>query len=69
MTITNTKTGETFTDDADILMTARGQLNQVSWPNIPGLDKFGGKLMHSAEWDDQCAPCDSRLPLGVDGPC
>lgn len=23
------------------------------WPNIPGLDTFEGKLMHSAAWDGE----------------
>ncbi|KAM7196083.1 FAD/NAD(P)-binding domain containing protein [Rhypophila sp. PSN 637] len=49
--VTKTATGETFTDEADVLVTARGQLNEPSWPDIPGLDKFEGKLMHSGQWD------------------
>lgn len=28
-----------------------GQLNQPKKPEIPGLDDFKGKLMHSARWD------------------
>ena len=40
-----------FQDTADILVSARGGLNNISWPEIPGLEKFGGKLMHSAMWD------------------
>lgn len=46
-------TGEKFEDTADILVPARGQLNEVNWPDVPGLDKFKGKLLHSAEWDDE----------------
>lgn len=47
-------TGETFEEhDIDFVITARGQLNEVSWPQVPGLDKFRGKLLHSAEWDDE----------------
>jgi cation diffusion facilitator CzcD-associated flavoprotein CzcO len=49
--VTNLATGETFEDAANVLITARGQLNNVSWPNIPGLDTFQGKVMHSGEWD------------------
>jgi cation diffusion facilitator CzcD-associated flavoprotein CzcO len=49
--VTNLSTGETFEDAANVLITARGQLNDVSWPNIPGLDKFQGKVMHSGAWD------------------
>lgn len=27
--------------------------SEWKWPNIPGLDTFEGKLMHSAAWDGQ----------------
>jgi cation diffusion facilitator CzcD-associated flavoprotein CzcO len=45
-------TSETFEDITDILITARGQLNDISWPDLPGLDKFQGKVVHSADWDE-----------------
>lgn len=35
----------------DFLVSAVGQLNVPSWPDIAGLHDFGGKLMHSARWD------------------
>jgi cation diffusion facilitator CzcD-associated flavoprotein CzcO len=50
--VTRTDTGETFEDKADILITARGQLNEVNWPDLPGLELFQGKLLHSGDWDD-----------------
>lgn len=52
LTVQNLKTGEIFIEDCNILITARGQLNNMSWPNIPGLDKFQGKIMHSGQWDE-----------------
>ena len=42
-------TGEQLT--ANVLITATGQLNQPAWPKIPGMDRFAGKLFHSARWD------------------
>lgn len=52
--IQRTDSGETFEeDDIDVLIAARGLLNEPSWPNVPGLDKFKGKLLHSAEWDEE----------------
>ncbi|KAL8370154.1 hypothetical protein RB595_000507 [Gaeumannomyces hyphopodioides] len=45
------QTGETFKEEVDILISARGQLNDIAWPEIPGLDKFKGKLLHSGDWD------------------
>lgn len=50
--VKNLATGETFEDKADIFITARGQLNECNWPDLPGLDKFQGKLLHSGDWDD-----------------
>ncbi|KAH6854618.1 hypothetical protein B0I37DRAFT_349914 [Chaetomium sp. MPI-CAGE-AT-0009] len=49
--VTNIATGDTFEDAANVLITARGQLSDISWPDIPGLDKFQGKVMHSGDWD------------------
>ena len=51
--MTDLTTGETLEDTAHIVITGRGQLNEVSWPEIPGLRAFKGKIMHSAEWDDE----------------
>ncbi|KAJ8126816.1 hypothetical protein O1611_g6822 [Lasiodiplodia mahajangana] len=44
--------GETFQDDADVLIGARGALSNPSWPDIPGLKDFQGEVMHSAIWND-----------------
>ncbi|PWY69106.1 flavin-binding monooxygenase [Aspergillus heteromorphus CBS 117.55] len=35
----------------DFLVSAVGQLNEPSYPNIPGLESFSGEMMHSARWD------------------
>ncbi|KAK5655432.1 hypothetical protein OQA88_5703 [Cercophora sp. LCS_1] len=49
--VKNLVSGETIHDAANILVTARGQLNEISWPKIPGLDTFQGPKMHSGAWD------------------
>jgi cation diffusion facilitator CzcD-associated flavoprotein CzcO/acetyl esterase/lipase len=36
--------------EADVLVFACGQLNRPSYPDIPGLDQFGGTMFHSARW-------------------
>lgn len=43
--------GSTYTITSDFLVSAVGQLNVPRLPDIPGLDDFSGKLMHSARWD------------------
>jgi cation diffusion facilitator CzcD-associated flavoprotein CzcO len=45
------KTGEVILDDADILLSARGNLNDFVWPKIPGFETFKGEVMHSAAWN------------------
>ncbi|KAF5981982.1 monooxygenase [Fusarium bulbicola] len=38
-------------DEADIIINATGFLSKWTWPTIAGLDKFKGKLVHTAAWD------------------
>lgn len=37
--------------EADVLVCSTGPLSQPRWPDVPGLDSFGGKLLHTARWD------------------
>lgn len=37
--------------NSDFLVSAVGQLNLPRTPDIPGLEDFQGKMMHSARWD------------------
>ncbi|KAJ5561938.1 hypothetical protein N7535_003600 [Penicillium sp. DV-2018c] len=43
--------GNSYVLESDFLVSAVGQLNQPRFPDIPGLDDFQGRLMHSARWD------------------
>ena len=58
--IENVKTGEIIHDDADVLVSARGTLNDIAWPKIPGFETFKGEVMHSAAWNQEfvflCTP-------------
>lgn len=40
-----------YTISSDFFVSAVGQLSQPRWPEIVGLDRFAGKVMHSAAWD------------------
>jgi cation diffusion facilitator CzcD-associated flavoprotein CzcO/predicted enzyme related to lactoylglutathione lyase len=44
-----TDMGETFT--ADVLVSGLGMLNVPVVPEIPGADRFRGRLFHSSRWD------------------
>lgn len=44
--------GHTERLDFDMVVSAVGQLNRPSYPDIDGLDSFRGPSFHSARWDD-----------------
>ncbi|CAN8095980.1 unnamed protein product [Discula destructiva] len=46
-------TGETFEDEAEVVIVARGALNDAKWPDLRGLDRFKGEIMHSASWKSE----------------
>lgn len=50
--ITVEKAGKLTIDWCHILINGTGILNKWKWPSILGLHNFGGKLLHSANWDD-----------------
>ena len=41
-----------FDDWCHVFVSATGILNNWKWPDIKGLDTFGGTLLHSAHWND-----------------
>jgi 4-hydroxyacetophenone monooxygenase len=41
--------------EVNVVVSAVGQLNRPSFPDIPGLDSFEGQSFHSARWDDSVA--------------
>jgi cation diffusion facilitator CzcD-associated flavoprotein CzcO len=42
--------GEEIKEEADVFINAAGILNQWKWPDIPGLEDFGGPKIHTANW-------------------
>ncbi|MBW4933092.1 flavin-containing monooxygenase [Marinobacter sp. F4206] len=57
----------TLTNDevlkANVLITATGQLNQPAWPKVNGLDRFAGKVFHSARWDHEYDLSNKRVAV------
>ncbi len=37
--------------EADVVVSALGMFNELSWPDIEGLDSFAGTCFHTARWD------------------
>lgn len=45
------------------LITATGFLSQPKVPDIPGIENFAGRLIHTTEWDDDYDPAGQRIAV------
>ncbi|GAW11751.1 hypothetical protein ANO14919_011010 [Xylariales sp. No.14919] len=52
LNIKDTANNLVINDHCHILINACGVLNNWRWPEIPGLDKYKGTLLHTADWDE-----------------
>lgn len=52
VTVKNQNTKETYTVRSKALVSAVGSLSVPNPCDIPGVDRFQGKLFHSAQWDN-----------------
>ncbi|KAK5136660.1 hypothetical protein LTR08_002313 [Meristemomyces frigidus] len=48
----NLANGDVFEDEAEFFINAGGVLNHFKMPDVPGLQDFKGKLMHSAAYEE-----------------
>ncbi|KAI5235198.1 FAD/NAD(P)-binding domain-containing protein [Aureobasidium subglaciale] len=48
----NTLTGELFTREAHVVVSAVGTLDRPYVPELPGIERFKGEAFHSARWND-----------------
>ncbi|KAF2008868.1 FAD/NAD(P)-binding domain-containing protein [Aaosphaeria arxii CBS 175.79] len=48
---------------ADVFVNAGGILNDWKWPDIMGLSKFAGKLLHTASWDHSFDWADKNIAV------
>ncbi|KAK7993290.1 hypothetical protein PG989_006671 [Apiospora arundinis] len=59
----STENGLPFTDRAEIVFSCTGCLNNPKFPNVPGMDKFQGKVVHSARWPEDLDLTDKTVAL------
>lgn len=52
LSVRRVDSGEVVEDEADVVVCARGNLSEPSWPDIDGLHDFEGVKMHSARWEE-----------------
>jgi cation diffusion facilitator CzcD-associated flavoprotein CzcO len=50
-------------DEVDVVIAATGVLHHPRYPDITGLDAFGGALFHSARWDHSVALDGARIGI------
>ncbi|RUZ77974.1 hypothetical protein EN943_12265 [Mesorhizobium sp. M7A.F.Ca.US.006.01.1.1] len=55
--------GEAIPEDADVVVSALGQLNVPSVPDIKGLDNFTGDVVHTARWRPDLAVEGKRVAI------
>lgn len=53
--------GRSYT--AGVLITALGGLSRPAWPDLPGLDDFGGRVVHSQQWPEELELGDKRVAV------
>ncbi|KAF2190598.1 FAD/NAD(P)-binding domain-containing protein [Zopfia rhizophila CBS 207.26] len=63
VTVKNLNTGEVIKDTSDVLISARGNLNNPSWPDIEGFEIFKGEVMHSAKWNESYDFSNKRIAV------
>jgi 4-hydroxyacetophenone monooxygenase len=55
--------GSESTVTAQVVITAVGQLNQPSYPKIPGRERFAGPSFHTARWDHDVKLAGQRVAV------
>lgn len=55
--------GSTRTIKAQAVICAVGQLNRPKFPDIEGLDRFAGPVMHTAQWDHSVSLAGKRVAM------
>lgn len=45
-------TADGWTTTSDVFIGALGMFNQLSWPEIPGLEDFGRQVIHTGNWPE-----------------
>lgn len=55
------KTGQIKKDYCHYLINGNGPLNRPKMPDIPGIEKFKGPVLHTARWDPNFDPSGKRL--------
>jgi cation diffusion facilitator CzcD-associated flavoprotein CzcO len=61
--VTDLDTGDMIHDWCHFIVNAQGVLNKWKWPDIPGIDFFEGKILHTARYDRNLDLTDKTVAL------
>lgn len=59
----NLETASGHRDEVDVIIAATGVLHHPRYPDIAGIDDFGGSIFHSARWDHDVELTDKRVAV------
>jgi cation diffusion facilitator CzcD-associated flavoprotein CzcO len=57
------ETGSGHHDEVDVVIAATGVLHHPNFPDIEGLDRFGGAVFHSSRWDHRATLEGARVGI------
>lgn len=67
VTVEDQITKEQRSESCEVLISGQGVLTHPSWPKLPGLEKFKGKIVHSAAWDHDFDYSNKRIAVVGNG--
>jgi cation diffusion facilitator CzcD-associated flavoprotein CzcO len=67
VTFQDTNSGEIFTREAHVVVSAIGTLDRPAIPSIDGAESFEGETFHSAEWKKGFQPDGKRIAVVGNG--
>jgi cation diffusion facilitator CzcD-associated flavoprotein CzcO len=57
------KTGEEWTDKAEVLINSTGLLSQPRYPKLEGIEEYNGLVLHTAQWRSESDFKDKKVAL------
>lgn len=63
VSVENLETGETETEEFDVVITAVGRFNAWKIPDYPGIKDYEGHLRHSSAWDPSFDPKEKTVAV------
>ncbi|MDI2098693.1 flavin-containing monooxygenase [Ruicaihuangia caeni] len=59
--------GREWREEANFIVSASGLFSTPKWPDFPGMERFRGPVLHSAQWDPEFDPRGKRVGIVGNG--